>query len=382
METKPLCPYFGKCGGCTSQHIAYALQAENKKQMVVNELKKNDINFPPDVKLISGKDYFYRNRMDFVFSKDGPGLREKGRFMDIVQIRKCVISNDKINKLLDEVWQWFNVNKDKLDVFDVKRNIGTLRYSVIRASENTDSSTITFILNDDSNKIAEHSELIREFADKTSAENVIIGRVPKNTDLSTSADSFEVKGSIKIEENVLGNKIVFHSQSFFQNNSKMAEEMVGYCKELLEKNNTKDATLVDLYGGAGTFGICLSEIFKKTMIIDSEGLNIDCAKENVEGNDKIEAIACDAASIQKLNIKEKELFMITDPPRSGMHPKAIANIVNLKPKILIYVSCNPQQMAKELKTFQKYYDIDSVAVFDLFPQTPHTEAVVEMKLKN
>jgi len=381
METKPLCPYFGKCGGCTSQHIAYALQTENKRQMVVNELTKNEIKFPADIKLISGKDYFYRNRMDFVFSKNGPALREKGSFRNLVQIRKCVISNDKINKLLEEVWHWFNANKDRLDIFDIRKNVGTLRYSVIRASENYDSSTITFILNDDSNKIAEHVELIKEFADKTSASNVAIGRVPANTDLSTSDDSFEVKGDLKMQESVLGHKIVFSSQSFFQNNSKMAEEMVGYTKDLLSKHQTSSSTLIDLYGGAGTFGICLSEMFKKTMIIDNEGLNIECAKENVKGNDKIEAIACDAASMRKLDIKEKYLFMIADPPRSGMHPKAIANIVNLRPKILIYVSCNPQQMAKELKTFCKYYDINSVAVFDLFPQTPHTEAIVELKRK-
>lgn len=378
----PLCPYFGSCGGCSSQHIDYSLQTENKKQMVINELKKNNIVFPENVQLISGNEYFYRNRMDFVFSNEGPGLRRKGSFRDIVQIRKCVISNNKINQLLDEVWRWFEANKDKLDVFEMRRNTGTLRYSVIRASENADSSTITFILNDDSQKIAEHTELIRGFAEKSSAKNVLIARVPHNSDLSTSEDCFAVKGDEKMEESVLGNKIIFHSQSFFQNNTKMAEKMVGYCRDLLKNHQTDDSMLIDLYGGAGTFGICMSDMFRKVMIIDNEGLNIQCAKANIEGNNKIEAIACDAASMQKLNIKEKDLFMIADPPRSGMHPKAIANIINLRPKTLIYVSCNPQQTAKELKTFTKYYDVASVAVLDLFPQTPHTEAIFELNSKS
>jgi len=379
--SNPLCLYFGECGGCSAQHIDYNLQLDNKKNSVINELKNNEV-LVSDVKIFSDKEYFYRNRMDFVFFENGIGLRKKGFFDKIIPIKKCVISNQRINSLLTEIWEFYEENKNQLDTFDLKRSQGTLKYATIRASEVTDSSSITFILNSDSTKMAQHIDLIKIFSQKTTAKNIIIGRVPAKTDESTSFDCFEVKGELILNELICEKKISFFSQSFFQNNTVMAEKMINYCKEILSKHDTKESHLIDLYGGAGTFGVCLGENFQSVLITDIEGNNIDCARKNLEENFMRNSRVF-AADASKIKFEEnKDLFLITDPPRSGMHPKTIKQILNISPKLIIYVSCNPKQMAKELRHFLVNYKFESLAVFDLFPQTPHVEAIVELSRIN
>jgi len=175
-----------------------------------------------------------------------------------------------------------------------------------------------------------------------------------------------------------GKKILFSSQSFFQNNTKMAEKMIAYCKDAVKKYADKYTVLVDLYGGSGTFGISLADLFYKCYIIDNDTLNISCAKENIAANNikNTEATCADATSLQ---INFSDAVVITDPPRSGMDQKAIKKLLQLMPKAIIYISCNPQELAKELKFFKKHYSLESISVFDLFPQTVHVEAVAELK---
>ncbi|HIH42974.1 TPA: 23S rRNA (uracil(1939)-C(5))-methyltransferase RlmD [Candidatus Woesearchaeota archaeon] len=385
-QVTPLCPYFGECGGCTAQHISYTTQVENKKNVVVNALKKNNIEYDKEIQLFTGNEYNYRNRMDFIFSFQGPALRKKDKFNKFVPIKRCEISNEKINSLLKEVSDWFEAEKNymkdgatsSLDTFDINKFTGCLKYVVIRAPENSDSTTISFVLNSNSLKLAEHTEQIKKFSEICSAKNVVIAKVDRTTDESISRDCFAVKGSTSMEESLNGKKIIYSSQSFFQNNMKMAEKMISYCRDAVKKYADKYTVLVDLYGGSGTFGISLADLFYKCYIIDNDTLNINCAKENIAANKIIntEATCADATS---LSINFSDAVVITDPPRSGMNQKAIKKLLQLMPKAIIYISCNPQELAKELKFFKKHYTLESISVFDLFPQTTHIEAVAELR---
>ena len=188
-----------------------------------------------------------------------------------------------------------------------------------------------------------------------------------------------------LNEVILGKKLVFHSQGFFQNNSAMAEKMVTYAKNLLSKYNTKDSSLLDLYGGVGTFGINIADIFKDCLIVESVKESIDCAKTNIRENNarNADAIVMDASTITTKKMqgkfKGKNLFVITDPPRTGMHIKTIRYLIEAKPEAIIYISCNPSQIAKEMITLKNKYSLKSLAMFDLFPQTNHIEAIAELK---
>jgi 23S rRNA (uracil-5-)-methyltransferase RumA len=369
-----LCPYFGKCGGCSSQHIAYEQQLENKK-IVVARNTGVDIN---SIKVFSDNPYNYRNRMDFIFLPRGLGLREKGNWKSVVDIDKCVISNDKLNRLLSEVREHFK----GVDSFDVQRKTGTYRYAVIRTPSN--SSSISFVLNEDSNKTAEAIEKIKNYAKVSSVDSILVTYVPKDTDSSISEEFFVVKGSDMITEDFLNRSFEYSVQGFFQNNTAMAEKMHEYVNELIRNHgleHTRDINLLDLYAGVGTFGINNSDLFKKVFIVESDTHCIDSAKVNIKKNNikNADAIFMDAAGLKKLRL-ENPLFVITDPPRSGMHHKTIEELRRIKPKHIIYISCNVEQLGKDLKKFNKY-QVKSVAMFDLFPQTPHIEAIVEMELE-
>lgn len=368
----PLCPYFGKCGGCSSQHIEYEQQLENKKIVVA---RNTGVNIHT-IKVFSDTPYNYRNRMDFIFHQRGLGLREKGNWRSVVDIEKCVISNDKLNQLLKEVRDYFK----GVEAFDVQRKTGTYRYAVIRTPSN--SSSISFVLNEDSNKTAEAIEKIKNYAKASSADSILVTYVPKDTDSSISEEFFVVKGSDMINEEFLDKTFEYSVQGFFQNNTVMAEKMHEYVNGLIRAHGidyTQHLELLDLYAGVGTFGINNSHLFKKVYIVEGDKHCIDSAKVNIEKNHikNAEAFLVDAASLKKLQLPQG-LFVITDPPRSGMHPKTIEELNRLRPKHIIYVSCNVEQLGKDLKKFSKY-TLKSVAMFDLFPQTPHIEAIVELE---
>jgi len=338
---KPLCPYFGKCGGCELQHIEYPIQLENKKKTL-----QRAINFE-NIEVFSGYDYFYRNRLDVLFHKKGIGLRRKDRPGEIINIERCVICTEKVNSIITDMQKFFTENDTR-----------TFRSAIIRAS---DFDNAVFF-NLDHLRLKGAINKIGEF----NAKNIVV---------NTGNSVFPLKGNIFVREKLNKKSFYYYSGGFFQNNTKMAEKMIQYSRKILEKYDTKDAQLIDLYGGVGTFGISNADLFKKITVVENSRESVACAKMN---NRKIEAIALDASKIKRLKLLPK-LFMITDPPRSGMDQKTINTIKELKPEVIIYISCNPRQLEKDIKKFSKY-KIESAALFDLFPQTNHIEAVVELKI--
>jgi tRNA (uracil-5-)-methyltransferase len=366
---KPKCKYFGKCGGCSAQHVDYDWQLKNKKKQVFHAIGYDDIQVFSDV------DYEYRNRMDLIFHRNGLGFRQKGSWWKIIDIDECLISNKKLNELLKEIREHFKI----VDSFDLKKQYGTYKYALIRTPN--ENCSISFALNEDSPRLKEAVEKIKEFAKITTADNVVITYLSKKMDMSTSSNYFSVKGDELLFEHFLENKFYYHVQGFFQNNTKMAESMLKYTKDILSKYDTKNYELLDLYGGVGTFGILNAKNFKEVTIIESLDQSIDCANKNIVENkiSNAKAQVLDAKQLKKLKFGEK-LFVITDPPRSGMHKDAITQLKALNPEVIIYVSCNAQQLKKDIFKFSNY-EIKSAGMFDLFPQTPHVETVVELVRK-
>jgi len=224
-------------------------------------------------------------------------------------------------------------------------------------------------------------EKVKQFAKQTTADNVVITYVSKEAEDSVSSTFFVVKGKDELQRSLLDKKFCFSVQGFFQNNSVMAEKMQEYVRELLKQYQGKKGQLLDLYGGVGTFGICNADLFLTVKVVEGDKIAVDFAKKNVLLNktSNVEAINLDAKQLKKL-IFSQPLFVITDPPRSGMDVNTIRRLNELQPEVIIYISCNVQQLAKELKQF-KNYTLKSAALFDLFPQTVHTEAIVELVRK-
>lgn len=401
--TKPLCPYFGQCGGCSLQHIPYELQLKNKLELIKNITSIETKTFE-NIEIYHYEPFFYRNRMDFIFHKKGIGLRQKNKWSNIINIEKCAIANENINKLIKEIRDFFS-DILELDYYDLIKKTGTFKQVVIRAPKQ--DSSVSFVLNEKSTRLNQAIEKIKDFSKITSANKVAVTYVSPNTEVSVSENFFMIKGEPFLTEDLLGKKFHFSIQGFFQNNSIMAEKMLVYVHNLIksyknnqfinEKNennlsnynnisnlnqNSNELYLLDLYGGVGIFGITNSDLFNHVSIVESFKLSIDLAKKNIELNNlkNINAYVLDAKQIYKLKLNTP-LIVITDPPRSGMEQKAIIRLKELKPELIIYVSCNPMQLKKDLTKF-KEYEIKNVAMFDLFPQTNHVEVILAMQLKN
>jgi tRNA/tmRNA/rRNA uracil-C5-methylase (TrmA/RlmC/RlmD family) len=310
--------------------------------------------------------------MDFVVKNGKIGLRSRDNSSEVVDIDNCPIAEERINEMLTEVREFFK--KKEL----LRQNI--VYYIVIRTTSLGDSS-ISFVLNEDSSKIKEAQDIIREFSATTTAKNVLITYTTPEQDESVSEEFFAVKGSDQLQEEYLGKKFSYSVQGFFQNNTLLAVKMQEYVHQLLQKYNTKSSSLLDLYAGVGTFGIINADLFKEVTIVESFAPCIDTANLNLEQNEvkNAQAVVLDAKHLRKIKLNSP-LYVITDPPRVGMDEKTIQQLKELKPEVIVYVSCNHQQLAKDVLKFSSY-EIKSVAVFDLFPQTAHLETVVELVKK-
>lgn len=354
------CEHFGVCGGCSLQHVPYEEQVKNKQ-------KRLKALYNTEVEVFTGPPFGYRNRMDFIFSSKGLGLRKKREWKTIIPIRECLIADPAINTLLKEVNSHF---KDP-DFFDMKKKSGTLRHAVIRITSM--DSSISFVLNSDSSRLASAVEQIRSFAEFTTANNILVTYVQANDDLTVSDDYFAVKGKDYLMEKIGDLTFSIPIQGFFQNNINVASQMLQYVsKHLFEGNH-----LVDLYGGVGVFGLTNAHKFSCTTIIESVEPATRHAEMNAKRNNLTADIICkDARQLGRLDLKTP-LTMITDPPRSGMHPHTVSAIKRLEPQKIIYISCNPDQQKREISRLG--YSIKGCALFDLFPQTPHIESVLELE---
>ncbi|MEM4268030.1 MAG: 23S rRNA (uracil(1939)-C(5))-methyltransferase RlmD [Candidatus Woesearchaeota archaeon] len=355
METK--CRYYGVCGGCSLQHLDYSVQLKKKRRLIESITNSAVLVF-------SGPEHHYRNRMDFIFNRP-IGLRKRKNWKQIVDIEECMIADLRINKLLAEIRRFF-VDPDS---FNVKNHSGTLRYAVIRSADET---SISFVLNSNSTRISAMVEQINLFSENCSAKNIAVAYVPEKTDMSVSEDYFVVKGKDWLVQDFLGVPFKYNIQGFFQNNPIVTEKMHKFIRDKIMAY--KDTHLLDLYSGVGTFGIINSSNFLSTTLVENNPLAAKCAEENIKFGLNCLLVQTDASKIDRLPLK-KPLTIIADPPRTGMAPIVISKINRLEPKAIVYVSCNPAQLAKDLKKLSGYV-IKSVALFDMFPQTEHIECVV------
>jgi 23S rRNA (uracil1939-C5)-methyltransferase len=382
MVRKPICNLFQRCGGCSYLDREYNEQLQLKVKIVNDIFHSLKIRFLPELKIFFKNEFFYRNRMDFAFSNLGLGLKGKDKFFVFVKVDKCFIASEKINFLLDEINKWFNENKEKLDVFDINKRKGTLKYAVIRASFFTDSTTVTFILNRDAEKLQEQKNFLLEFCKNLKSENILFGYVGFNSGVSVTENYEVIKGSDFMFENLMGIKFFYHSQGFFQNNSIGILDIMTYLKENITE---KYELLFDLYGGVGTFGIYLSEMADKVIIADSNELSLTCAEKNIKENKILNAKTVkfldNAPEKYFTEINNKKVIFVVDPPRSGIHGKTIEFIKKVAPEKILYVSCNPETLARDCLILFEKYNLQDIKIFDLFPQTRHIETVAILKRK-
>ena len=342
-----------------------------EKTVYISEL----IKFPAEkMEIFSGAQEHYRNRMDFAFHESGLGQKEKGKWYKVIDVEKSTLANNKVNELLVDVRESVCSHQD-FDAYKIAEHIGTFKHAVIRATNLT--SSITFILNRESNKLKLGQELIRNIKDKISSDNILIGYATKESGISISDDIEVIKGSEYLKGEFNRKVFKFHSQGFFQVNEEVAQKIVQYVRVAVSGDNND--ILVDLYGGVGLFGVSCADLFNEVYIVESFEGSLLLAKENARLNNvtNVEAFNLDVKRIDLLKLNQlRNIKVIVDPPRSGMTSKAIKKILKMRAEKIIYVSCNPKKFAEEIERFtRKGYIIQRCALFDMFPGTKHIEMV-------
>ncbi len=378
------CPNKERCGSCEWSDISHEKQLEQKLADINGFFALNGLNVTCKNILPSPKTDHYRNRMDFVINFQGlVGMREKGAWWKIIDNHTCFLADEQIDRLFPLVREW--VQTCGLSFYDRKSHKGLLRYAVIRCTSlgQTMVNIITSKPVDQTEATVLHGALsvLCDLLDKPNiTPTTLIHSINHtDTDVSFGDEIHTVSGPGFIEEKIDDTLYRISPNAFFQTNSYASPLLLQTVKTFC--GNLSQKTLLDLYCGTGFFSIALARDARSIFGMELSDEAIADAKQN--------AILNGLKNVSYLSAKTEDFdwadlhpdIVILDPPRSGMHTKALADVLRIKPKELIYVSCNPKNFAKELIELQKEYTIQNMQAIDQFPHTPHIELVTKLTKK-
>lgn len=362
------CKYFPKCQNCAFQDINYEKELEFKKNKVINNLRRigNVENIEElckeDITIAGSDTSGYRNKVTLKI-KDGKIGYYKRKTNELIEIDKCIIANEKINEII------YLISNNK------KNNINLKYFSeiMIRVIDNNIQLQFTLFKKYNIKDIVklEKSNLL-EF--KNNIENK-----KYNIEIGIKQDNKYIE--IIKEESVidfLNYKLYIHPNSFFQVNKKQAENIYNDILNTIKNENVSTKTLIDLYSGVGVSTILFSKIFKNIIAIEINKEAIEMATENIKLNN-IDNAKCILGKAEEEIIKidiPKGSYVFVDPPRAGLNKKVIDKIIQSGVENIVYMSCNSSSLARDLKIFKEnMYDIQKIAIYDMFPRTLHVETV-------
>ena len=385
-DAKPLCPHFGMCGGCAYQTLSYENQLELKSS-VVKDLLDNAIDGDYEFEGIIGSpnQWAYRNKMEFSFGdefKDGPlalGMHKKESFHDIVTVDECKIVDEDYNKVLRAILDYCaNLN---LPFYHKMRHEGYLRHLLVRRTATTNELLVALVTSsqfegDEQQFIDGLHDLILNLDLSAEVKGILHIINDGVADIVQSDETRIVYGDEYIYEEILGLKFKISVFSFFQTNSLGAEVLYEKAREYI--GDTKDQVVFDLYSGTGTIAQMIASVAKKVIGVEIVEEAVEAAKENAALNnlENCEFIAGDVLKVID-EIDEKPDMLILDPPRDGINPKALAKIIDFGTEKMVYISCKPTSLARDLEMLQERgYKVEKVSCVDMFPNTVHCECVV------
>lgn len=380
---EPVCPSFGKCGGCSFQNVSYARQIKYKKEYVSELLGVFGIEIGQIIE--SPQIWHYRNKMELSFFADKDcaddcgfanlGLHRKGSFNKYVPVPPCFIADEDFLKAARIVKEFACCKK--LKAYDNKTHEGFLRHLVLRKAKNNGQLLINIVTNTFNGDPCLFDPLVEELGEF--AQSVYWTQNGRRSD-AVLADKLTLlygKENITEKLQVGGKDFYFNISpfSFFQTNSAGAERLYNEILRLLAPS--KDDVLLDLYCGTGTIGICMADRVKKIIGIEQVSQAVENAEENALLNNipNAEFFACPAEAWVKENGSAFDA-VIVDPPRSGLTNDIIKFLLGSGTKKIIYVSCNPSTLARDLSFLTGGgYSVKEIVPVDMFPHTYHVECI-------
>lgn len=406
-ELMEFCPHFGVCGGCSYQSVPYDKQLEIKenqvkrllkpafeKQMLLEGIEKDTNQYINNIFegiKASPIQVNYRNKMEFSFGdeyKDGPlalGMHKRGSFYDIVSVRNCCIVDEDYRIVLACVLDYFAEKNSSY--FHRIRHEGYLRHLLVRKAYKTGEMLIALVTTTQETHNLEPL-VTRLLALPLSGKisGVIHTKNDSLADIVQSDETVILYGQDYFYEELLGLKFKISQFSFFQTNSLGAEVLYETAREFLGDISSEGAcnkTVFDLYSGTGTITQLLAPVAKKVIGVEIVEEAVEAARQNAEMNGlhNCEFIAGDVLKVID-EIDEKPDYIILDPPRDGIHPKALQKIIDFQVDRLVYISCKPTSLARDLEVLiDGGYRIERVVAVDQFPGTVHVETIVRLSLE-
>ncbi|HEY5160011.1 MAG TPA: 23S rRNA (uracil(1939)-C(5))-methyltransferase RlmD [Gaiellaceae bacterium] len=374
------CPYFGSCGGCRFQDLAYEVQCEAKAAQVKDALVRiAGIAEPPLEPIIPAEEiYGYRNKLEYSFSAtpDGPalGFHRAGRWDELLPIERCLLTTELGNSIRAAVVEW--AREEVLEAYDQKEKHGYLRHLVVREGRNTGQALVMLVTASD--RPFERDFFIRSLT-KFPEVRSIYWAVNEGSGETTNVPAELIWGEDAIEEELCGLNFRLRPNAFLQTNTLMAEKLYSLAGEYA--GLTGEETVWDLYCGTGTIGLTLARQARSVWGIEISEESVACALENAERN-SVGNIAFFAGNVGQVIRELKERsgspdVVVVDPPRAGLAGKALRRLAETGAPRIVYVSCNPTTLAGDFKQLQEQagYRLLRAQPLDMFPHTPHVETV-------
>jgi len=411
LETGRTCSLFGLCGGCTYLSLPYEEQLKVKEEQV-KRLLDSVLNKQEEAWAFEGikgspKAYEYRNKMEFSFGdeyKDGPlalGMHKRGSFYDIVTVADCEIVDADYRLILQTVRDYFA--REKVSFFHRMSHEGYLRHLLVRKASRTGEILVALVTTSQDPWQGETAvegsldvdALITGFKDlllsleqdrKLAGKFAGILHITNDSiaDVVQSDRTELLYGQEYFYEELLGLKFKISTFSFFQTNSYSAEVLYQTARDYVGDLGGSDKTVFDLYSGTGTIAQLMAPAAGKVIGVEIVEEAVEAAKKNAAANglDNCEFIAGDVLKVLD-EVEEKPDMIILDPPRDGIHPKALPKIIAYGVDHIVYISCKPTSLVRDLEVFlENGYCVDKAVAVDQFPWTANVETVVLLSWKS
>jgi 23S rRNA (uracil1939-C5)-methyltransferase len=405
------CPYFGRCGGCRLQHVDYAAQLAFKSKQVADAVERLGGLTAVELRPILGAAelYGYRNKMEFTVApsrashpsplggagrrlplpsgeRDGVrgdlivGLHEADRYDSVLDIERCLLQSDRMNALLDEARRFFA--ERALTAYEQEAGEGLLRFLMLREGKHTGEMMANVVTA--APAVSELAPLAQRLAARVPQTSSVVMNVnPKKASVAVGVEEHLLGGRDHIRESIGGLTFQVSANSFFQTNTAQAERLFAL---VLESTGLTGAeTVIDLYSGTGAIGLLLARRCRWVYGVELTQAAVDDAARNAEANGIANCtfLAGEVRFVLPSLIAKgiTAEVVVADPPRAGFHPKALHALLTLRPARIVYVSCNPSTLARDLGTLVRGgYRLEWVQPVDMFPHTPHIEAVARLEL--
>ena len=374
------CPYFGTCGGCRFQDLAYDAQAAAKERQLRDALERiGRIPEPPLEPILPARSqYGYRNKLEYSFTagEDGValGFHRAGRWDEVVGIDVCLLTTDLGNGIRTAVRDW--AREERLEPYDQATGAGYLRHLVVREGRNTGQALVLLVTSPGEGfETGYLVDVLRRFPEVRSIHWAVNDTPGQHSNLPSTL----LWGEDAIEEEVLGLRFRIRPNAFLQTNTEMAEEL--YRLVLEYAGLTGAENVFDLYCGTGTIGLSLAGSAVAVWGVEISEEAVACAIENAElngiGNARFFAGNV-GQSLEELAAEAGEPdVVVVDPPRAGLAGKALRRTGRLGAGRIVYVSCNPTTLASDVSVLREEfgYELRRCRPLDMFPHTPHVESV-------